>query len=91
MGDIIFYIFSHFILVLLMAVEALMIARVVMGWFFVDEESALYRFAVVVTEPFVIPFRVLLERFEFVQNSPFDLSFFVAMMVISILQFVLPV
>lgn len=55
-----------------------------------DEDNAFIRFVNAVTDPIIIPVRMLLEKFEFVRNMPIDISFFVAYILLVIVQNILP-
>ncbi len=78
------------VLAALYAVNTAMFLRVIMSWFSRGEDNRFTVFLAVVTEPFVIPFRILFSRFEAIQNSPFDIPFFVAYLVTSMLPGLLP-
>ena len=84
------YILVHTVSVMLAALELLMLARAIMSWLPVDEESAMFRFLIVVTEPIILPVRKLLERSETIASLPIDLSFMVAYLLLIIVQFLLP-
>ena len=59
---------------LIMILEIAMLVRAVMSWFPFGE-GRIGDFVYAVTEPFIVPVRALLERFEFVRNSPLDIPF----------------
>ena len=67
-----------------MILEIAMLVRAVMSWFPFGE-GRIGDFVYAVTEPFIVPVRALLERFEFVRNSPLDIPFFVTAMILSVL------
>jgi uncharacterized protein YggT (Ycf19 family) len=71
---------------LLGALQLMMFARALLSWFPFDEDSAVLRFLAAATEPFILPVRAILERFEFFASSPLDMSFFITFILISILQ-----
>ena len=60
--------------------------RVVLDIFFMGEENRFSAFLFGVTEPFVLPFRVLFERLGWFQNIPLDVPFLVSSMIITILS-----
>lgn len=74
----------------IIALQFLMMARALSSWLPMREDSALNNFLYAVTEPVVIPVRMLLERFEAVRNMPIDISFFVAMLMLMLIQMLLP-
>lgn len=69
---------------LIMVLEIAMLVRAVMSWFPLGEWR-IGDFVYAVTEPFIVPVRALLERFEFVRNSPLDIPFFVTAMILAVL------
>ncbi len=62
----------------LYVINLAMLARAILSWFPLDEESRLVGILLLLTEPFVHPIRCILERFETFRNSPIDLSFTIA-------------
>ena len=85
------YLFACTVRVALSAVHIAMFARAIVSLFVMGEENRLTVFLSMITEPFIVPIRFLLSRFRFVQESPIDISFTVAFVVIVLLQFILPV
>ncbi len=80
------YIFAGVVSLFLSALQLLMFARAILSWLPIDEGSPLLTFLHAVTEPFILPVRAVLERFEFFASSPIDLSFFVTFLLLSFLQ-----
>lgn len=70
--------------------ELCMFARVILQ-FFVDQENVLMTFCIAVTEPVILPFRVIFSRFEALDRIPFDISFLAAYVSLSLLGVLLPV
>ena len=66
---------------LLFAVTICMFGRAIRSWFAGDETN-IDKFLFTLTEPFVLPFRRILERSELAASSPIDIAFFIAMMVV---------
>ena len=79
------FVAGRLVYLLLNGVWLLMIARVIMELLPVEEENPLYRFSIAVTEPVVIPFRVLAARFTDAETSPVDVGFFAAFFVLGLL------
>jgi len=71
------------------ALQLLLFARALVSWLPLDEDNPIPMMLHALTEPFIIPVRSILERFEFFASSPLDVSFFVTFLLISILQSVL--
>ena len=83
------YILVKFVVVVLYAMQFLMFGRAIMSWFSPDEDNKIAQFLFMVTEPLVYPIRQLLNKFEFFSNSPIDMSFIVAMIILIIFTTVL--
>lgn len=66
-----------------------MLLRVILQ-LFVTNESKIMALCVMVSEPVIIPFRLLLAKLNIGQNTPLDIPFFVAYLAIGILQVFLP-
>lgn len=61
-----------------------------MSWIMADEDNAFIKFVNTVTDPIIIPVRMVLEKIEFIRNMPIDISFFVAYILLVIIQNILP-
>ncbi|MBR4335559.1 MAG: YggT family protein [Clostridia bacterium] len=83
-------ILSRMVLATILIVELCMLARMILQ-FFVEDENALMTFCIAVTEPVILPFRLLFSRFESLDRIPFDIPFIVAYFSLAILGRVLPV
>ena len=77
--------------IMLSAVSFAMIFRMLMPLFTNVEDSRLYMFCCFISEPFVIPVRYFMARFNIGQNSPIDWAFCFSYLIISVLQTMLPV
>ena len=88
--EIILYIFAKCIEILLDFTMLCMMARALLPIFVNVEENKLYAFTIVVTEPFVIPVRLLLYKLNIGQESPIDWSFFATYLILSVTTMFLP-
>lgn len=68
------YILVSVIRITLGLLKWLMLARLLLSFFPLDDENAILRFVYAVTEPLIFPVRNILERFDFFANSPIDFS-----------------
>lgn len=84
-----FYIFAQVVSLGLSALSLAMFLRVILQ-FFVAEDNKFLIFCYAVTEPFIIPIRVIMEKMNVGQNSPIDIPFFVAYIILTLLQMFLP-
>ena len=82
--------FCKIIAVVLDAVLLFMFARALLPFLGFSEDSRLLTFFFVVTEPFVIPVRFILQKLNLFQNSFIDVSFTVSFLLISMLSTLLP-
>ncbi len=84
------FVITQFVRLFLSILQFLMMIRAIMSWLPFDEESNVVSFIMMVTEPVIMPVRMLLDRFEWVHELPIDISFLVAFILLSILQMLLP-
>ncbi|MBO5701123.1 MAG: YggT family protein [Clostridia bacterium] len=74
-----------FLTVLLFA----MLARALMSFFMMGEESGLSMILYYFTEPFILPVRKIFERLGLFQGTPMDVSFFFTTLLIGMVQVLL--
>ena len=67
-----------------------MLARVVIQFFVSVEESKLYVLLCYISEPVILPFRIVMAKLNIGQNIPIDMPFMAACIGLSILQVFLP-
>ena len=71
---------------LLLTVELCMLVRAVLSWFPISEDNPILLFVHMVTEPIVAPIRKLLDRLGWFRNLPIDMSFLVAVLLLSLVS-----
>ena len=69
----------------LMVLLAAMFVRAIFSWLPLSGENVIENIAIAITEPFIIPVRFILERIEWIRNAPLDISFFITLLIISLL------
>lgn len=69
--------------------EFLMFARAIFSWFPQMHNSSIAEFLYMVTEPIILPFRSLLDRFRSLRMMPIDLSFLCAFLALEFLRMLL--
>lgn len=84
------YVVTKLVSVFLGAEQLLMMFRAVLSWLPVDEDSNISNFLFAMTEPVIYPVRMLLDRFEGLDEFPIDLSFIISFMLLSLVQMILP-
>lgn len=83
------YIFKMTVYVILDAVLLAMFVRVILSWFPIDPEGRLYSFLCLLTEPFVLPIRLIFDRFGFGEGMMLDIPFFCTYIILSIVSMAL--
>ena len=71
---------------MLSALQYLMMARAIMSWFPVSEDNVILNFLYAVTEPVIMPVRMLLEKLGWFEGLPLDMFFFFTFILLSILR-----
>lgn len=84
------YVITTLVSAFLSILQLLMLVRAVISWFPADGDSPIVNFVYAMTEPVIIPVRIVLERSETVRSMPIDLSFFIALVLLSLVQMMLP-
>ena len=71
---------------LLSTLQFLMLARAIMSWFPISEDNIILNFLYAITEPVIMPVRMLLEKFGWFEGLPIDMSFFFTFILLSMLR-----
>ena len=66
-----------------------MFVRAIMSLFMVNESNKIFMLVFTITEPFIIPVRMILDRFGWFQGLPIDVSFMITSMLIIIVRTIL--
>ena len=80
---------SRTVLAAIAVIELCMLMRAILS-FFADPESVLLSFCYAVTEPVIMPFRVMLSRFESLESIPLDVPFLLTYVVLALVGGLLP-
>ena len=83
-------IFARTVQILLSVVSLSMIIRMLLPIFTNPEGNRIYAVCCYISEPFIMPVRLLLAKLNIGQNSPFDWSFFITYILIWVLEIFLP-
>ena len=67
-----------------------MFARAIMPLFLDAEKSKAYLFVALITEPFIVPVRFIMTKFNLLSSSPIDWSFTVTYLLIILIRSFLP-
>ncbi len=74
---------------LLSVLELFLLARAIISWLPFEEDHPIVVFIDVVTEPFITPVRMLLERFNLFRGFPIDMAHFITLILVSIIGVIL--
>jgi len=66
--------------------QFLMLIRAILSWIPMDEDNKINTFLYAVTEPVIMPVRMIIERFGWFEGLPIDMSFFITFILLSILE-----
>ncbi len=89
--EIILFILAKTVSIFLSAVSMAMLLRVVLSFFTDPGESRIYALCFYISEPFIMPFRLIMSKLNIGQDSPIDIPFFVSALVLNFLLIALPV
>jgi len=79
------YLFTNVIHLLLTVELSLMFLRAILSWFPLSQGNPVESFLIAVTEPFIIPVRMIIDRFDSLSSLPIDISFFISFIGLSII------
>ena len=85
------YIIVQFALISMDILSIAMLARAVLSWFPAGNQSRLGAFLYMVTEPIILPIRLLCNRFGWFQGLPLDMPFFLSMILLTFLSMLLQI
>ena len=83
--EMILYVVKTVTSALLVVLLGAMFVRALISWIPSLDGNALDSISYALTEPVILPVRMLLEKIEWVKNAPIDVSFFVTFLIISLL------
>lgn len=91
MADMAFYFLRQFILIFLEILGLAFFVRAILSWFDPMGEWRISGFLYVLTEPVIVPVRLLFERMGWFQGIPVDISFMATWLLLVLLQTLLSV
>lgn len=80
------YMVARIVSLLLVVLEIAMLIRAIASWFPALDGAGFMDIVYMITEPLVVPVRLLFERFSIFRNSPIDFSFVIAFLLLGMLQ-----
>lgn len=85
------YLFTNTISTLLSAVLFLMLVRLILSLLPLADDNPLEEFVYNITEPFVLPVRAVIDKFDSLASLPIDIAFFIAFILLSLITEVLSI
>lgn len=76
----------NFVDIAISAVLFAMLARVILSFLMMGEDSKIAMFLYAITEPFIIPVRMLFDRFGWFEGTPLDMSFFFTTLILCMIS-----
>ena len=89
--EAIFYIFAKVVAIYLNIATYSMLGRMLLQFFTEPGESQLYALLFFISEPVIMPFRLIMAKFNIGQELPIDLPFMAASIGVVFIQMFLPV
>ena len=80
------YLFTSVIDVFLSLTLFMMLVRVVLSWLPISDDNDIEDFVYMTTEPFIVPIRIIFDRFNIMNGLPIDIPFFVSYVLLTLLQ-----
>ena len=85
-----YYVLIRFVTIFLDVISIAMLVRVVLSWIRMgDGQGPIGYFFFVITEPFIVPIRLLFDRLGWFQGGPLDMAFFITTILISFVSMLL--
>ena len=82
--DIVLEIIKSVVVLFLLVIQSAMMVRAILSWFIMDGGKFM-NFLYAITEPFIHPVRLLLQKLNILQNTPIDFSFLITYLIISLI------
>ncbi len=89
--EIVIFILKQTLLVCIGVLQLAMLARAIFSWFDPTKESGISAFLFALTEPVILPIRMLFDRFRWFEGFPLDMPFLVTVILLSMVQVLLEV
>ena len=80
------YLFTSIIDVFFSVTLFFMLVRVILSWLPISDDNPIEEFVFTATEPFIVPVRILFDKFNIMNGLPIDIPFFVSYVILALLQ-----
>lgn len=89
--EAVFYVFQQVIIIMIDVLLFAMFVRAVLSWFDPMQEWGITTFLHVLTEPAILPIRMLCEKMHWFEGMPLDIPFLLTTLVLVLIQFTLQI
>lgn len=89
--ETVFYILAKCVRIILDVISLSMMIRMLLPIFADVEDNRLYMLSVAVTEPLIIPARIVLDMLGIGENTPLDMGFLTTYFLLAIIDLFLPI
>ena len=80
------YVIVSTVRIIIAVLQFLMLARAILSWLPIEDDNPIVSFLYGVTEPVIMPVRVVLDRLGLFEGMPIDMSFFITFILLSVLE-----
>ena len=87
----VFNVFQSMIVILIDVLLFAMFVRAILSWFDPMQEWRLSGFLIMITEPVIMPVRMLCEKKRWFEGVPLDIPFMLSWLILMLIQFVVQV
>ena len=88
--EVILYILAKAVAIYLSVAAYAMLGRVILQFFVVPEESRLFALCFFISEPCILPFRIIFAKLNIGQGVPIDIPFMVGYISVALIQMIMP-
>ncbi len=89
--EAVLYIFAKTVQIIISLVSFSMMIRMLLPIFTDVEENRFYLLSCYISEPFILPVRYVMVKFNIGQDSPIDWAFFTTYLLLGMLEIMLPI
>ena len=89
--DTIFFVFQSLIVILIDVLMLAMFVRAILSWFDPMQEWRLSGFLTMITEPVIMPIRILCDKMHWFEGMPVDIPFILSWLVLMFIQFLVQI
>ena len=84
--EAVFYVFQQVIIIMIDVLLFAMFVRAVLSWFDPMQEWRLSGFLTAITEPVIMPIRILCDKMHWFEGMPVDIPFILSWLLLTVVQ-----